>query len=38
MVSEARLLRVLCTQEHRADKAERSVAVDSSGGVTRVLG
>jgi hypothetical protein len=38
MVLEARLLRVLCAQEHRADKAKRNVAVDSSNGVTRVLG
>jgi hypothetical protein len=37
MVSEACLLRVLCTQEHRAEKAEHIVAVDSFGGVTCVL-
>jgi hypothetical protein len=38
MVSETCLLCVLCAQEHKAGKAERRVAVDSSGGVTRVLG
>jgi hypothetical protein len=38
MVSMAYLLHVLCVQEHRAGKAEHNVAVDSSSGVTCVLG